>query len=347
MLGAAEPRLRPLSTRLADLAGQVGDAVRAERIRADVMAISSPRNRLYHSGAEQFESLIQAGFSAAGWIAERNPFHYENASQVLEYTSDGQATLTDGKDLHGVNVIARLDGAVPGPPVVIGAHYDTVPDSPGADDNGSGVAALLELARVLKPMPVRVPVILAAFDHEEAGMFGSRAFVDKMTSAEGVRLAVIYECIGYNGGRPGTQWIPGGIGTLYRGQVRKMRRRGLLGDETIVIYEGSSAFAARYLGEHLSHLTDRDRVVLLRNPVDLPAVGPLIRRGIPWASEFARSDHVPFWRASLPAVQITDTANMRNPHYHKPSDTPDTLDYGRIADVVTATAVLILRMSGR
>jgi Zn-dependent M28 family amino/carboxypeptidase len=323
---------------------QVGEAVQAERIRADVMAISGPRNRLYHSGAEQFESLIQASFSEAGWNTERNPFRYENASQVLEYASDGQASMTDGKDLYGVNVIARLDGIQPGPPVVIGAHYDTVPNSPGADDNGSGVAALLELARVLKPMPVRVPVILAAFDHEEAGMFGSRAFVDTMTSAGGVRLAVIYECIGYSDGKPGAQWIPAGIGALYRGQVRKMRRRGLVGDETIVIYQGSSAFAARYLGEHLSHLADRDRVVLLRNPVDLPAIGRLIRRGIPWASDFARSDHVPFWHASLPAVQITDTANLRNPHYHKASDTPEKLDYDRIADVVTATAILILRM---
>jgi hypothetical protein len=347
VLGAAEPRLRPLSGALAELAEQVSHAVQADRIRDDVIAISGPRNRLHHAGTEHFESLIQAGFSAAGWIAERKPFSYAHAKHVIEAASDGlHMTRADRENLNGVNVVAHLDGDHSGLPVVIGAHYDTVPNSPGADDNGSGVAALLELARVLKPLPVTIPVILAAFDHEEAGMFGSRAFVEDLMPTGGTRLAVIYECIGYIANQPGAQQVPPGVGAVYRQQLGRMRRRGLIGDETVVIYQGSSVPAARYLGEHVGHLVGRDRVVLLRNPVDLPVTGRILRRLVPWVTEFARSDHVPFWQASLPAVQITDTANMRNPHYHQSSDTPDTLDYQRIADVISATAMLILRMNG-
>lgn len=346
MLGAAEPRLRPLNAQLADLADQISRTVEADRIRADVVNLASPRNRLHYTGTEHFEALIESGLNEAGWIAERKPFAFPGTQRVLEYTSDGlHPAMADRENVQGVNVVARLDAAPPGPPVVIGAHYDTVPNSPGADDNGSGVAALLELARVLKDLPVRVPVILASFDHEELGMFGSRAFVEDIASAGGTRLAVIYECIGYNANEPGAQTMPAGVGVLYRRQVRKMRRRGLMGDETIVLYEAASSSAARELGEHLGHLAGTDRVVLLRNPVDLPVTGPIIRRAIPWVGEFARSDHVSFWNASLPAVLMTDTANMRSPHYHAPSDKPETLDYRRIADIVAATAMLILRLS--
>jgi Zn-dependent M28 family amino/carboxypeptidase len=67
----------------------------------------------------------------------------------------------------------------------------------------------------------------------------------------------------------------------------------------------------------------------------------------PWVREFARSDHVELWKAGVPAVQITDTANFRNPNYHQPSDTPDTLDYDRLAAIVAATGVVVERLGGR
>jgi Zn-dependent M28 family amino/carboxypeptidase len=72
-----------------------------------------------------------------------------------------------------------------------------------------------------------------------------------------------------------------------------------------------------------------------------------VLRALPFAQDFLRSDHVPFWDAGLPAVQITDTANFRNPHYHRPSDTPDTLDYEFLADVIAATALTLERIAER
>jgi Zn-dependent M28 family amino/carboxypeptidase len=72
-------------------------------------------------------------------------------------------------------------------------------------------------------------------------------------------------------------------------------------------------------------------------------LGWLLRGYGPLVQHFARSDHKPFWDAGVPAVQVTDTADFRNPHYHRASDTPDTLDYERIADLAAATAVLVVR----
>jgi hypothetical protein len=81
--------------------------------------------------------------------------------------------------------------------------------------------------------------------------------------------------------------------------------------------------------------------ILVRDPVDLPVLGSVLSRVVPWVNEFARSDHLPFWEAGIPAVQVTDTANYRNPHYHKPTDTPETLDYDRLAAIVGALAVAV------
>jgi len=84
-----------------------------------------------------------------------------------------------------------------------------------------------------------------------------------------------------------------------------------------------------------------DAVMLARDPVDLPLLGPLLGRAAPFVHDFARSDHKPFWDLGMPAIQVTDTANFRNPHYHQPTDTPETLDYERIADIVAATAAIV------
>lgn len=75
-------------------------------------------------------------------------------------------------------------------------------------------------------------------------------------------------------------------------------------------------------------------------------IGPLLKRVVPAVRNFVRSDHAAFWEAGIPAIQVTDTANLRNPNYHRPSDTPDTLDYDRLKDIVLATAVAVHRIAG-
>jgi Zn-dependent M28 family amino/carboxypeptidase len=85
-------------------------------------------------------------------------------------------------------------------------------------------------------------------------------------------------------------------------------------------------------------------VLMLRDPLDLPVIGPALM-AVPVARNFSRSDHVRFWYAGLPAIQVTDTANFRNPHYHRSTDTPDTLDYETLARITAATALLVERMA--
>lgn len=105
---------------------------------------------------------------------------------------------------------------------------------------------------------------------------------------------------------------------------------------------GVPQLAASFAGA-LSHFARPDAVLQLRSPGDLPFIGGLLRRRVPAVRHFARSDHVPFWEARIPALMITDTGNFRYPHYHQTTDTPEKLDYQRLAELAVAAAVVIAR----
>jgi hypothetical protein len=314
VFGVAEPRLiQPSSARLDELRGRVDVA----RIRTDVERLDEPRSRLFAPEAmERAERYVTDQLETAGWSVQRRPFN---------------------EGLAGVNLLATT---TPGPArLIVGAHLDTVPGSPGADDNASGVAGLLELARIVPPTP---GLMLAVFDQEEPGLHGSRALATELVAAgrapDGV---IVFECIGYTAVEARTQRLPPGLGTLYRGQVRRMRARDFRGEWTIVLYRADARDLAAAFGGALAHAAGRHAVMLARDPVDLPLLGRLLVRAAPFVRDFARSDHKPFWDLGVPAIQVTDTANFRNPHYHQPTDTPETLDYARIADIVAATAAVV------
>lgn len=202
----------------------------------------------------------------------------------------------------GVNLILRLPGQRPElAPVLVAAHYDGPLGSPGADDNASGVAALLELARRWTRNPPRRPVWLVAFDQEEWGMVGSAALARDL-KATGQRLHLMFslEMLGYTAEE---QDYP----------VAAMRRvYGSRGDFiALVANTGAAALLpglSRGMGAHV-----KTKVL----PV------PFKGRQLP---DVRLSDHSPFWDAGYNAVMVTDTSFMRNPHYHRPSDTIDTLD---------------------
>jgi Zn-dependent M28 family amino/carboxypeptidase len=230
--------------------------------------------------------------------------------------------------------------------VVVLAHHDTVPGTGGADDNGSGVVALMELARLLGPVSFERTVVLAAVDHEELGFLGAYRLVETLKAERPVVGAYVFEMLAYSSTEPGSQRLPPGIGLLYSGQVKRIRANAGRADFTAVLYRKSGRTLAVTFAEALAHLAGPTATVLLRTPTDLPVLGPVLGRTVPFTRDFGRSDHVPFWTAGLPAVQITDTANFRNPHYHRPTDLPATLDYGRLADVTAATALAVERLAG-
>jgi Zn-dependent M28 family amino/carboxypeptidase len=315
-------------------------------MRSDVEALPAPRTRFVEDGMARAEELIDAELRAAGWATERRPFAFRDVRGYYDYRDEDRTESTTTYELlEGANLVARKSGRHPDSAILVGAHFDTVRDSPGADDNGSGVAGLLELARVLAPFQFVKTIIVAAFDMEEVGGFGSKALVGELQAETGIDAAVVFEAIAYTSREPGSQKLPPGVGSVYRRQVARLKRRGFRGDWTCVIFRGSSLDLARAFGGALVHVTDPTAAVLVRDPVDLPVLGPLLGRVAPWTRNFARSDHLAFWDADVPAIQVTDTANFRNPHYHEPTDTPDTLDYDRIGAIVAATAAVIARFA--
>lgn len=323
MFGAAEPRLGVLPPAWAERARALRAMLDPAELRREVESLPGPRNRFFTPDAmADADRRILATFDDEGWSASIRPFTHPEL------------------ELEGANVVAVKEGATTHDAVVVVAHHDTVPDSIGADDNTASVVALLSLGRLLSLATFRRTVILAAVDMEEAGFFGARALVNSLVSERRVAGAVVLETMSFTSREPGVQALPPFVGALYVGQVRRIRRRDSIGDFTNVMYRRDSKGLAVRFAEALEHLAGRRASVLTRDPLNL-AVSPAIGRIAPFVHDFARSDHVPFWEAGLPAIMINDTANYRNPNYHTASDTPETLDYGRLADITAAVGVAV------
>ncbi len=196
-------------------------------------------------------------------------------------------------------------------PIVIGAHYDTVPGTPGADDNGTGVAVLLELAAEFASRPLKYPVQLVAFDMEEYGYFGSSHHAAKYKQQQqSIRLMISLEMLGYCNHNPNSQSYPAGLKYFYPNCGNFIALIGNL-------------------------RTVRDMINLsrkIRKSGQLCEWLPVPNRGLV-VPDTRRSDHVPFWDNDYPAIMVTDTANMRNPHYHGKSDKIETLDLDFFAGV--------------
>lgn len=328
MVLTAQPRLRPLAPPVVGQVRAVRDSVDVARLRRHVERLDEPRSRRHApGGTTRAEAYVTAELERAGWRVDRHRFMASDAGVV------------------GVNLLADRPIEHPWPVLLVGAHLDTVPDSPGADDNASGVACLLELARILPTLGLERHIQLAVFDEEETGLCGSRALARELTARLRPAAVVVLECIGYYTSTPRTQRLPPGAALLYPGQHRRTRRRGWRGDWTLVAYQRSAVHLARLFSDCLAHLAGPDSVLLARDPCDLAIAGPLLRRYVPMTEHFARSDHKPFWDLGVPAIQVTDTANFRNPHYHQPGDLPGTLDYPRIADITAATAVALANLA--
>lgn len=347
MFGTGEPKLRPLNGTSREWAESVARVVCANRLRADVERLPAPRNRLHSPDAMgRADELITQTFRDTGWTVEHQAFELMNVMGCLDY---GAGLLPAGvipelyAHLAGANVVAVKEGRATTEAVVVAAHHDTIRDSPGADDNTASVAALLELARVLAPYSFDKTVVLAALDMEEIGYFGSKEFVRRFSRERRIGCAVVYETMAYTAREPGSQRIPPHVGRLYPGQMRKLAARAFVGDWTLVLYRKSASLIATHFAEGLAHAAGPHAPLMMRDPADVPLLGRAVRRLTRGTHAFARSDHISFWEAGVPAIMISDTADFRNPHYHLPTDTPDTLDYERLAAIVGATAVAVAR----
>ena len=268
-------------------------------------------------------------------IGVRNMDRYDSlkaAADYLETTLHGA-----GYDVHSFeytvedkkvrNIEVQIAGAKsPSDNVVVGAHYDTFGDSPGADDNASGVAAVLELAQLLKSSKPDQTIRLVFFVNEEPPYFqtdqmGSLVYAKQLHDQKvNVTAMLSVESIGYYSDEEGSQRYPAGFGVLYP-------------------YVGNFI---GFVGSTGSRSLVRRTVRVFRESAEFPSEGmaaPSRMTGIGW------SDHWAFWQQGYKAVMVTDTAPFRNPNYHLPQDRPEKLNYERIARVVAGLQKTILKLA--
>ena len=271
----------------------------------------------------------------AGEIGERHVFWPQSLAEARDYIRscwevEGytvEAQTYEAMDIPCSNLRITIPGThVPGQVVLMGAHYDTVRGSPGADDNASGVAALLELGRRLYVCRPRRTIRLAAFVNEEApffywGKMGSMIYARAARQCnEDIRAMFSLEMLGYYNDEPRSQRYPPilGRGRPNRGDfiafVSNLRSRPLL----------NSALAA------------------FKASTDFPVEGTA---AFSWVPGVSWSDHLSFWRCGYPALMITDTAFFRYRHYHSSQDTPEKLDYARMAAVVEGVAGMLISLA--
>ena len=213
------------------------------------------------------------------------------------------------------NIVLTSQGPANGPFILLGAHYDSVPRTPGADDNASAVAVCLECARLIRKHNVG-SVMIVFFNREEDALLGSREFVAHLTGQSGwsVKEAHTFEMVGYRDGAAGSQRMPPGLPPLLAPDVGDFLAL-LANSRSNAIAENLINLAASYVPQ-------------------FPVIALKIYLGIEKAfGDLNRSDHAPFWQAGIPGIMWTDTSEFRNPHYHRASDTPETLDYEFMAQV--------------
>jgi len=271
----------------------------------------------------------------AGRIGERNVWRPEalasSAGYIRKTLEDaGYAVSVQPFTSRGLTV-NNLEAVLPGhiaadEIIVIGAHYDSVAGTPGANDNASGVAALLELARLLAGTALPRTVRFVAFANEEAPFFygdemGSNLYAAR-ARAQGERIEAMLalETIGYYTDQPASQRYPFPFNFFY---------------------PDTGNFIG-FVGNLSSWRLVRRAIGAFRASTAFPSEGvaaPSGMKGVHW------SDHWSFWQAGYPAIMVTDTALFRYPHYHAATDTPSMLDYtglarvtGGLAEVITALA---------
>ncbi|MEE8429600.1 MAG: M28 family peptidase [Gammaproteobacteria bacterium] len=265
----------------------------------------------------------------AGEIGERNVWrdgtleaaadYIEAAFREMDFAVSSQAYTAEGTTVRNLEVVLK-GTSLAEDIIVIGAHYDTVRGSPGANDNSSGVAALLEIARFLRGKILERSVRFVAFVNEEAPFFyspemGSYRYARRAREhGEKIIAMLSLETIGYYSDVTGSQHYPNAVYSWF--------------------YPDTANFIG-FVGNLGSRKLVRRCLDSFRRHTAFPSEGvaaPGGRTGIHW------SDHWSFWEAGYPALMVTDTALFRYPHYHASTDTPDKIDYERLARVVMGLA---------
>jgi Zn-dependent M28 family amino/carboxypeptidase len=263
---------------------------------------------------------------------ERNIVNYKNLKSAAEYIEDQlqnfgysinrQVYFVQGKEVYNIEVEKKGE-AVLEDIIIIGAHYDSALGTPGANDNATGVAALLEIARYLRDKTLKHTIRLIAFVNEEPPYFytdkmGSYIYAKTLT-ANNIKLAgmISLEMLGFYSEEPSSQTYPSPLN----------------------IYYPNKANFIGFVSNKRSESFLLNLIRLFRDNAKIPSEGLIAPETFPGVS---LSDHLPFWQAGYPAIMITDTAFFRYKHYHQPSDTIDKIDFAYLSKVVEGLKKMII-----
>ncbi|MEN8140707.1 MAG: M28 family peptidase [Thermodesulfobacteriota bacterium] len=265
------------------------------------------RNIWRHKSMAKTVAYLEGEFAALGYAVRRLP-----------YEVDG---------IKGTNLEVEIGGGEKSSEIVlVGAHYDTVAGCPGANDNGSGLAVLLELARLLAGRQPQRTIRLVAFANEEAPFFRGQAMGSGVYAraarkqGEDIRAMLALETMGYYSDEPASQHYPFPLGYFYPDRANFIAFVGNIGSRQLV----------------------RQTIGAFRRHGQFPSEGlaaPAFVTGVSW------SDHRSFWQQGYPAIMVTDTAFYRYSAYHSPQDTAEKLDYERLARVVSGLGPTILELA--
>ena len=269
-------------------------------------------------------------------VGERHPFSARQKLQQVETYLSEQLNLPGATvELHPFhalgetyhNVVATVAAQQQAPPLIVAAHFDTVEQSPGADDNASGLAVLLEVALLVHGLALARPVRFIAFNLEEENLLGSLAYATALrTSGQAIVGAIVLECVGYARNEPGSQQRPPHVPV----EVPSV------GDFLAVVGNEKSKELVTAITSSGSRAVPPFKMI----PLVVPGRSELL-------PDTRRSDHAAFWDQGFPAVMLTDTANFRNPHYHRPTDTIDTLNLEFLTNVTNAVTAAVRHLAGR
>ncbi len=278
-------------------------------LRLDVEAFADKigeRNMATTGSLDRAWSLVERSFIDADYDPKRYPYKVDNMDVAnVEATAEGKV---------------RTDQIV-----VVGAHFDSAQGAPGADDNASGVAVLLALARHFRTHRQPRSIRFVAFVNEEPPHFwtknmGSLVYAKRCKERnEDIVAMLSLESLGYYRDEPGSQKYPPVISWFYPDR----------GD-----------FVA-FVGNVSSRSLVRDSIGAFRSAEQFPSEGaavPSFIEGVGWSDQWS------FWEVGYPGVMVTDTAPFRNPSYHTANDKPETLDYERLARVTTGLIAVIEKL---
>ncbi len=294
------------------------DQVDSNRLRSSLQFVQGIRNyQSAPSHLEEVKDTIQSHFVQAG---------------LQTYTQD----FTNLNYL-GQNIIGRKPGlGKEDTTYIIDAHFDSVNDAPGADDNGSGVVGVLEALRVLASYNFTKSIRFIGFDFEETGLDGSTKYVQSgMPAWEKTQGVLNFEMIGYYSDKANSQQVPSGFNLLFPTQYNQLVTDSFRGNFIVNVGDQQSGD----LTQAYQSLSQQYVPALKTSTMNLPGNGTI-------ALDFRRSDHAPFWDVDVAAIMLTDGANFRNHNYHEPSDTIGALSFTFMSNVVKGAVATLATLAG-